>query len=219
MSLSGPFEIYFDFDNTLTAFDVLDDLIQRFSINDDWKKVEEEWISGSIGSRECLERQLAQVRISGPVLQDYLSGIRIDPAFRPILDLLARKNIEPVILSDSFLSLIAKILKNNGVEGIKIFANEMELKGDKPLLRFPYFHSICTRYGNCKTSHLMRRNRPPGTKKIYVGDGQSDICPAGFCEILFAKDTLLKHYSAIRSDCIPFENLGTVHSRLQELLT
>jgi len=53
---------------------------------------------------------------------------------------------------------------------------------------------------------------------MYVGDGQSDICPARFCEILFAKGSLFRHYSESREDCIRFENLGTVHSHLQVLL-
>jgi len=65
-----------------------------------------------------------------------------------------------------------------------------------PVLEFPYFGSICSTAGNCKTSHLLRRGRPAGTRKVYVGDGRSDICPAQFCEILFAKGSLYQHYSA-----------------------
>lgn len=219
MTVIQNFEIYFDFDNTITDFDVLDDIIQRFSINEDWKRAEEAWKAGAIGSRDCLEQQLANVRVSESALREYLLSIKVDPAFHPILALLRSRKIEPVIVSDSFSSIIAAILENNGITGVKIFANEIRLEKDKPQVAFPYFHSICSTSGNCKCSHLFRRGRPPGTKKIYVGDGRSDVCPAGFCEILFAKDSLLKHYSGIRKDCIPFENLGTVHSHLQRLLT
>ncbi|HZP61199.1 MAG TPA: MtnX-like HAD-IB family phosphatase [Opitutaceae bacterium] len=219
MSASGPFEIYFDFDNTVTEFDVLDDLIERFSINDDWKAAEALWQAGAIGSRDCLERQLSQVRVSAAALRDYLGSIRIDPAFRSILALLREKAIKPVIVSDSFSAIILPILETNQATGPTVLANELELDGDRPVVRFPYFHSICTRCANCKTSHLFQRNRAPGTQKIYVGDGQSDVCPAGFCEILFAKDHLLEHYSNCHPRCIPFENLGGVYSRLQEILS
>lgn len=218
MSVSHQFEVYFDFDNTITSFDVLDDLIQRFSINDDWKRVEQAWEAGDIGSRECLEQQLSQVRISKATLREYLGTIKVDPAFPLIIDWLRERKISPMILSDSFSSIIADILENNGIAGLTIRANEMRLKGDRPVVTFPYYHSICTKCANCKTSHLFRRNRPEGTKKIYIGDGQSDVCPAGFCEILFAKDKLLKHFSGIRKDCIPFRNLSTVFSHLQNLL-
>ena len=218
MNAPPSFEIYFDFDNTITEFDVVDDLIQRFSINDDWKQAEEAWESGVIGSRECLERQFSQVRISAAALEAYLRTIPVDPAFRPIVDLLHEKKIEPAILSDSFVSLIAPILAHNGIPALRTFANEMRLEGDRPLITFPFFHSICSRSGNCKCSHLLRRPRPDGRKKIYVGDGRSDICPAGVCEILFAKGSLLKHYAPIRKDCIPFQSLGVVHAHFQDLL-
>ncbi len=218
MKTAAPFEFYIDFDNTITEIDILDDIIQRFSINDDWKRVEEAWEAGEIGSRECLERQFAQVRVSGPAFQDYLRTIRIDPAFAPIIALVRDKGIEPVILSDSFTMIITKVLEHHGVTGIRTISNEMQLEGDRPRVSFPHFHAICTKCGNCKTSHLIQRNRPAGTRKIYVGDGQSDICPAGFCEILFAKGRLFKHYSPLRKDCIPFQHLGTVHAELQRLL-
>jgi 2,3-diketo-5-methylthio-1-phosphopentane phosphatase len=218
MTSSGHFEIYFDFDNTITDFDVLDDIIQRFSINDDWKRVEDAWAAGAIGSRECLEQQFAQVRVSSATFQEYLGTIKVDPAFPSIVDLLRNRGIEPVILSDSFSTIISRVLANNGLPALKIFSNEVSFEGDKPVVSFPYFHSICTRCGNCKTSHLLQRNRPAGTKKIYVGDGQSDVCPAGFCEVLFAKGSLLKHYSSLRKDLIPFEKLDTVYSHLLSIL-
>jgi 2-hydroxy-3-keto-5-methylthiopentenyl-1-phosphate phosphatase len=211
-------EVYFDFDHTITKFDVLDDIIQRFSINEDWRAVEEEWASGRIGSRECLERQFAQVRITAPALAAYIATVAIDPAFRPIVELLRGRGIEPVIVSDSFTALIGPILGHHGITGIPTYCNELTLEGDRPRLAFPHFHAICSRSGNCKCSHLLRRDRPAGTRKVYVGDGQSDICPANVCEILFAKDSLLEHYAAIRPDCIPFQDLGTVLTRLRDLL-
>lgn len=218
MSTAGPLEIYFDFDNTITDFDVLDDIILRFSIDDNWKQVEADWHDGKISSRECLERQLAQVRVAPEKLREYLLSIKIDSAFAPLLELLRANKIEPLIVSDSFSSVIGTILENNGVRNVKILSNEMRLDGDRPVVTFPYFHSICTKCGNCKTSHLLQRNRAPGTRKIYVGDGQSDVCPAGFCEIMFAKGSLLQHYSKLRPDCIPFEHLDTVLNRLKIFL-
>ena len=217
MSSGTAYEAYFDFDNTITAFDVLDDIIQRFSINDQWKAVEEEWSSGKIGSRECLERQFSQIRVTPEAFSAYLKTIQIDPAFREILALLRANGVEPLIVSDSFSCIIGPVLENNGIHGLKLLCNELAFDGDRPVVSFPYFHSICTKCGNCKTSHLMQRTRQPGTRKIYVGDGQSDVCPAGFCEILFAKGSLLRHYTSLRNDCIPFETLAPVLTHLKTL--
>jgi len=218
MSGSVQFEVYFDFDNTITEFDVLDDLIRRFSINEDWREVERAWEREEIGSRECLERQLSQVRITESALRDYLKTVPVDPSFGPIVELLRKKGVEPVILSDCFSSIIGTVMENHGLAGIRIVANEMRLVNDTPAPSFPYFGAICMRCGNCKTSHLFRRDRPADTRKIYVGDGASDFCPAGFCEILFAKGSLLKHYAPRRPDCIPFERLDTVYRHLSNIL-
>lgn len=213
------FEAYFDFDNTVTDFDVLDDIIQSFSIDEEWKMVEEQWEQGLIGSKECLERQLAQVRLTQGMLTDYVKDIRIDGAFHSILKLLKSHHIPTVIVSDSFNLIIGQILKNHDLADLPILANEMRLDGDVPVMAFPYFQSICSTCANCKTSHLFRRDRPLGTKKIYVGDGRSDICPSRFCEILFAKGTLYKHYAPLRPDCIEFKDLSSVYVDLQRLLS
>ena len=213
------FEVYFDFDNTITDFDVLDEIIRRFSVDEEWKVAEAAWERGEIGSKECLERQFSRVRVSEKVLDDYVRSIRIDPAFGPIVELLGRAGIKPVILSDSFRSIINVILENNQVPGIQVFANEMTIRESEPVLGFPYHQSICSTAGNCKTSHLFKRDRLPGTIKVYIGDGRSDICPARFCELLFAKGTLFEHYSPIRDDCIRFEDLSTVHAHLKGLLS
>jgi 2-hydroxy-3-keto-5-methylthiopentenyl-1-phosphate phosphatase len=217
--MSPPaFEVYLDFDHTISEIDVLDDLIARFSINEDWKGVEAAWESGRIGSRECLERQLAQVRVEPAALQAYLDSIRLDPGFRPLVEFLRGRGIEPVILSDSFTFIISSVLYNHGIDGITVFANELRQEGDILVPAFPYAGAICSTQGNCKCSHLFRRDRPAGTQKIYVGDGRSDICPAGFCEILFAKDHLLHHFSAQHRRCLPFRTLRDVLTQLPSLL-
>jgi len=218
MNKTAHFEVYFDFDNTITSFDVLDDLIQRFAIDDSWEAAEREWENGAISSKACLEQQLAVVRVTKSALAAYLSSIRIDPAFPRILAYLRSHGVEPVIVSDSFRNVIEAILGNNGIHDVKVLANELKLDEDRALVEFPYFQSICSRCANCKTSHLMRRDRPENTKKIYIGDGRSDICPAGFCEIIFAKASLLKHYAPLRPDCIPFTDLTTVERHLQSII-
>ena len=54
----------------------------------DFEQAEAAWEAGEIGSRECLERQLSQVRVTAAGLRDYLGLIKVDTAFRPIVDLL-----------------------------------------------------------------------------------------------------------------------------------
>ena len=218
MTAATHFEVYFDFDNTITAFDVLDQIIQQFSINESWKDAEDEWEAGKIGSKECLERQLAVVRLTASQLQAYLQTIKIDPAFKPILELLRAREIETKIVSDSFTAIIGEILENNNVKGVPILANDLVVQGNRLIPQFPYHNSICSTCANCKTSHLMKRGRPLRSKKIYIGDGRSDVCPAGFCEVIFAKGSLYTHYAPLRPDCFQFHDLQSVYTELKSIL-
>jgi 2-hydroxy-3-keto-5-methylthiopentenyl-1-phosphate phosphatase len=218
MTRGASFEAYFDFDNTITEYDLLDEIIARYSVDEAWKQAEEDWAAGRIGSRECLERQVSRIRVNEADLRSHLAGVRVDPSFAPIVAFLGERGIEPVILSDSFTPFIRTVLDANGLGGLTILANGFSLDGDTPVLSFPYHGSICSTCANCKTSHLMRRDRPRGTRKIYVGDGRSDICPAGFCEILFAKEGLFEHHRDRHPHCVRFERLDTVLDELRRLI-
>lgn len=205
--------IYFDFDNTITPFDVLDDIIERFAVNDDWKAMEKKWASGKIGAKECLEGQLKCVRVSRTKLSGYLSGIKVDPYFHRILDALGERDIAPVILSDNFHFIVDSILKNNGIKKIKIYSNELKFKKDQLIPSFPHQHKAYPGSGNCKPMHILKNSRK-NCINIYVGDGRSDIDAAETSDFVFAKDSLLKHFRSKKKKCVPFNDLGDVYRYL-----
>lgn len=210
------YRIFFDFDNTITHFDTLDDIIERFAINKDWVRIEEQWKKGVIGSRQCLQLQLGLVRITRPVLMRYLSRIKIDPYFRKITALLAKKKIKPVILSDNFSFIIKHILSNNGFKGIKVYCNRLKFDKDRIRTYFPYSNSSCPRCGHCKKINLLGNSS--GDKIIYIGDGLSDICPAQYSDIVFAKGSLLEDLKKKKKPYIKFEDLSSVYNYLKEAL-
>jgi len=213
------YKIFFDFDNTLTFFDVLDELIRRFSINENWRKIEEDWQEGRIGSRECLEKQLSLIRISKKQLLEYLFKIKIDAYFLKILDLLKRKNIRPVILSDSFSFIIKNILANNHIDikRVKLYANSLKFKKDRLIPIFPHKNNSCILCAHCKRNNLLK-NAKNATIKIYVGDGLSDFCPAQETDIIFAKDTLFKKLRTSKKQLFSFRSLKEVYLFLKERL-
>ena len=71
--------IFIDFDNTITRFDVLYELIKRFSINSEWIELEKAWQMGKITTKECLLGQMRNIRIYRNELFEYLKYIKIDP--------------------------------------------------------------------------------------------------------------------------------------------
>ncbi len=207
--------IFFDFDNTLTPFDVLDKVIERFAVDDRWKVFEQAWQSGKIGSRECLEGQLESVRVVRKTLSEYLAGVPVDPAFSRLLVLLKQKGIDFMIVSDSFTYLIQEILRHNGVvEPIKIYANRLRFQKDRLIPSFPFASKDCARCAHCKKRHVLKNK---GKMTVYVGDGLSDICPAEQADLVFAKAALLDVFKNNKKPCVPFKNLANVAAFFEEL--
>ncbi len=208
--------VFFDFDNTITMFDLLDDIIERFSVGPEWIKLENAWRTGKISSRECLEGQLRSIRVSKKDLLRYLSQIRIDPSFYRLFAMLKREGMKPVILSDSFTFIIEAILKNNGIKGVKVYANSLKFRNGRLIPVFPYRNKRCLLCAHCKKKNLQRKDIR-NKIIIYIGDGFSDICPAEHADIVFAKGELLNHFRKTKRLCLAYNSLGNITSYFRGL--
>jgi len=212
----NDFLVYFDFDNTITTIDVLDDIIERFSVDKRWMVFEDKWLQGRIGSKECLIGQLKSVRITKTDLYRYLSSVKLDHYFKRLYFFLKKRNIQPVVLSDNFSPIIKEILRARGLKGIKLHANKIRFSGKRLFPTFPHANDECLTCGHCKKNNLLKPN--PSDKIIYIGDGMSDVCPAEHADIVFAKGRLLKHFQKTNRKCIPFKDLKEVFRHIKGLL-
>lgn len=202
--------IFFDFDNTITKFDVIDDMLERFSKDDAWRDLEKKWKSGEIGSRKCLDGQMRGIRVKKRELDAYLSTVKLDPHFKKILKLRNTRNTKKVILSDNFRYIIRKVLENNGIGGLDIYCNSMRIRGGRFEPEFPYAGAKCKRCAHCKTGNLLA-NLDKGFEAVYIGDGLSDLCPSRKADLVFAKDTLRRRLGEEKIPFVPFDDLGDVY--------
>jgi 2,3-diketo-5-methylthio-1-phosphopentane phosphatase len=202
----------------MTTSDVLDDLIRRFSINDKWITLEKAWHEEKIGTKECLDGQLKNVRINKNSLHNFLKKVELDPHFHRLLTLLVREGIKPVILSDNFTYIIEWILQYHGIKDLKVYGNTLRFYSDHIIPSFPYDNPFCPSCAHCKKIHLTK-DKTENKLIVYVGDGRSDICPARVSDIVFAKDKLLNFMMKEELPCISYKDLGDVHHYFQEALT
>ncbi|MGD0336161.1 MAG: MtnX-like HAD-IB family phosphatase [Candidatus Omnitrophota bacterium] len=209
---------FFDFDNTITHFDVFDDIVKRFSVDKEWIAWERAWKEGKIGSKKCLIEQLKSVRITRKGLSDYLSKIKVDRYFLKLISAFKKQGINPVILSDSFSLFIESVLRHNRIKGIKLYSNKLRLVGDRLIPSFPLQgDETCLLCAHCKKKTLLD-NAIDGKIITYIGDGRSDICPSIFADLVFAKGNLAKELRRIKKDCIPINDLRDVRDYFKRII-
>jgi 2-hydroxy-3-keto-5-methylthiopentenyl-1-phosphate phosphatase len=208
--MTSPMErtvLFLDFDNTVTIGDVLDAVIERFSVTERWRSWESAWKRGDLSTSECLSLQIGDLRVGADELIRFVSDTAIDARFPEIVDWCRDKRIPLLIVSDNFSVIVRAILKRHSLGGVAFFANELLFDGDRPTARFPHASARCSRCAHCKAVHFTAF---PSHRKIYVGDGLSDICPAEGADLVFAKDALAEHLARTGTPFLPFASLGDV---------
>ena len=149
-------------------------------------------------------------------LDRYLTGIKIDPYFKPLLSLLRAKRIKTYILSDNFDYILRGVLRAHGVAGNHIYANRLTMSADRLIPQFPYANKACGSCAHCKTRN-MRALAGKGATVVYVGDGRSDTCPSEHADVVFAKDYLKEHCRKKAVPCIPFTGLKDVYGYFKDI--
>ncbi len=204
--------IAIDFDGTVTEVDIIDAVLQKFA-RSEWQYVEELWEQGIIGSRECLERQMAMIDHPLDKLLDYIDYFSIDSTFKDFIRFLDLQRIPYAIVSDGFQTFIERLLANGGLKNIPIYANILREEHGRLKTVFPFFQLDCNS-ANCKCTAVSdaAKNR----SLILVGDGRSDFCLAHNSSHVFTKKKLTGYCK--QNDIIhtPFRNFAEIMAFLKK---
>jgi 2-hydroxy-3-keto-5-methylthiopentenyl-1-phosphate phosphatase len=214
--------VFCDFDGTVTQLDVTDQILTQLA-HPSWREIEREWVLGLIGSRECLERQIALVDAPPEELQAVIDSIAIDPHFAAFCWFTRRWRMPLYILSDGFDYVIRRVLKRAGVagpfrNGSHLFASALRVEGRRLLPSFPHSADPCE-HGCATCKATIIRHRSEGRQPIvFVGDGMSDRFAVEAADLVFAKRQLLAHCRESGIACHRFETFKDVQGALEKLL-
>jgi 2-hydroxy-3-keto-5-methylthiopentenyl-1-phosphate phosphatase len=200
-----------DFDGTVTDVDIIDAILQSFA-QPEWQEVESSWEQGIIGSRECLERQMAMVDQPLGKLLDYIDGFSIDGTFKDFTRFLKAREIPYAIVRDGFQVFIERLLANAGLGQIPIYANILREEQGTLKTIFPYSQPDCNS-ANCKCTAVSDLSKERAL--ILVGDGRSDYCLAHKSSHVFAKKKLTDYCFDHNIPHTPFDNFGEITAFLK----
>ncbi len=228
-SQSGPI-VFCDFDGTITQVDVTDQILTQLA-DPSWQEVEQEWVRGLIGSRECLERQMALVETSANELNSLIDSVPIDPYFSEFYQFTREWALPFYVVSDGFDYVVRRVLRRSEIEvplrhGSHFFASALRLQGRRLLISFPNSSPSCEHdCATCKPAIIRRLGLQFGRRLgrrpnpiIFIGDGLSDRFAVEESDLIFAKRQFLTYCREKGIACRPFETFADIESTLEEIL-
>lgn len=209
------FEIFCDFDGTLTNKDTLVVLLDKYA-DSDWYSIEERALTGEIEEREALRAELALITAPDEVLEKTLQA-EIHPAVgvENLVSLVRENQWRMSVLSGGLIRFSNRLWAQWGYADIPLFANDHTRNGDGRIeviaASTPKIKDHCN---HCKRWHLEEA-LGRGSKVVYIGDGLTDFCPAEVAQRRYAKGTLLEYLREQNLEVIPFEDLNEVAADLK----
>ncbi|MGH9430963.1 MAG: MtnX-like HAD-IB family phosphatase [Terriglobia bacterium] len=214
--------IFCDFDGTITEVDATDQILTQLA-HPSWRDVEQEWTRGLIGSRECLERQMALVEATPAEINALIDAIPVDPYFARFDRLARRSGIPLYVVSDGLDNVIRRALRKAGVRralrnGSSFFSSALRFEGGRLRISFPHGSPDCTHgCATCKPA-LMERQARGRYRVIYIGDGLSDRFAVERADVIFAKRQLLAYCRHRGVNAHVFETFRDIIRALPELM-
>lgn len=213
--------VFLDFDGTITRRDAVDAILEVYA-DPQWVSLEEDWQTGRMGSRDCLQSQMAIVRATRSQLDALLDEIEIDEGFGTILETCATYGVPAHIISDGFDYCIRRILarSGNGFASMvnSISASHLRFEGHVWRTEYPFFHQSCGHgCATCKPAvmRLLNRTNAPA---VFVGDGLSDRYAVESADLVFAKNELAAYCRDNSVAHTPYQGLAEVGAQLNRWL-
>lgn len=198
--------IFTDFDGTISTKDVINSFITSFS-KGDWSIPERLWCEGKLSTKDCLKQQFDLITgLTKKDFVDFLYEIELDPYFVYFNEIMKSLNKKIVVLSDGYEIFIKSAFHKYGIQGVKIYSNQLYWRESNGYLSFemeyPNCFKKCSINSGCCKCEVAKKYTD---NFVYIGDGMSDRCIAKNAKLLFAKKGLEEFCKKENIPYIPFE--------------
>ena len=208
--------IFTDFDGTITEEDTLVMVLDQFALKP-WRHIEDLVTEKKLSEKEGLKAEFDLIDGSmNEILQYIKDNVKIDPTFPAFAHWCRMENIPLIVLSGGFKLFIKETFKKFSINhDIRIYANSVKVTDDKWKIipsSLPKINDLCN---HCKTHHLIEAKKDENTV-VYVGNGNTDRCPAEQADIIFAKDQLADYLTQQQIPYHRFTTFSEIKSELQK---
>ena len=207
-----------DFDGTICTVDVGNEVLNRFT-GEGWEEIDRAYCTGAIGSKVAYMQVAPLFKGTKSQMLEFVSKCaRIDPHFPAFYEFCKNMGVDLKIVSDGLDFYISAILKKHNLQDIEFFSNVVVFQGgDGITIKFPRMNDKCNKCGTCKNA-VLKQQRSDHSQVIYIGNGYSDVCPAGDADIVFAKDVLYDMCRKNGTVCLHYKNFNDILVSLRQML-
>jgi 2,3-diketo-5-methylthio-1-phosphopentane phosphatase len=197
--------VFLDFDGTITTVDADVHLLERLA-PPEWRKVDDEFQRGEIGSRVCLLDTWDLLTPDEDAMRAVYREVPLDPDTGALLDALRGAGAEVLVVSDGFGFHAREVCADLGVP---VLTNDVDWTTGR--LEFPHEDRCCacSSCGACKQAPI-KDAKYTGRTTVLVGDGASDYKAALLADVVFAKGTLATWCARNGIEFIPYSTLHDV---------
>ena len=214
---NSKIHVFTDFDGTITLHDSLEAILDHFT-GKDWRKIEEQVTLGRLSEKTSLQAEFSLMNAEIEDVLDFVDKeVHIDSSFKDFVTFCQTNEIQLTILSGGIDVIIDRILRKFDLQSLTYFCNALEISDKANWKIIPSaLPKIKNNCNHCKTNHLIKA-RELGRKVVYIGDGNTDRCPAENADIIFAKDSLKEYLEENRIKYFSFNDFKEVKKKLEEL--
>lgn len=205
MGLEKPVVVFCDFDGTITQEDLIVTVWRTFGPLG-WEKQVEDILSRRKNLRDGVAEIFGQIAASQceEIIQHAAKAVRFRTGFRELLDYCHKRNMTFVVASGSLDFFLDPILEEFRTLIHRVYSISTDLSGEKIRLLHPLGCETC---GLCKARVM---GNYPGTFRVFIGDGLTDVHGALQSDLVFARSQLAQVLEEEDRKYLPYETFFDV---------
>jgi 2-hydroxy-3-keto-5-methylthiopentenyl-1-phosphate phosphatase len=197
-----------DFDGTITIEDASFTILDAY-IPDKWRSLFDQYQQGKMTVGAFNSTAFSMVKADKETLLKMIrEKVSVREGFKDFTEYCRRKNYRFVIVSNGLDFYIKDILERYEVKDVEVHASNTVFTDDGLLVRHkgPDGQYLDEDVKAAYTEYYLNK----GYKVIYLGDGRSDVLPAGKSHHIFATGSMIEYCNSEKLSYTPFTDFQQV---------
>ncbi len=212
---TGKLLVQSDFDDTITVGNVSAMIREEFAPAE-WREMEKEFYAGKFTVEQSNVRQFALVRASREEIAEFLADrVQVRDGFVEFVNFCENEGVRFVVVSSGLDLYVEPTMTRLGLGHVEAHYAVTDVTADG--VRVAYTGPDGAPLANGFKDSFARHFKSEGYTSFYIGDGFSDVGPAGHADHVVARSGLESNYKSRGLPYHPFRDFHDVHRHVEQV--